>query len=369
MDRLIYNLDIFKYNIVSFIDYHFGAFFVITLCFIIAYMFRNLFSNFIINLLHKIINKTKFSTEKSSLKFLARPLKLLMVSTVVYVAFSAQKELILKLPMLFAFITKTYRLLIIFCIINFFYNTVPLLLIIFEAKKAKEPDSTALDSTIVMFLVTLIKSMIAILGILIFFSEFNININGLITGVGLGGVTFALAAKDTASNIFGGFVIISDKPFSVGDWIQTPNLEGIVENITFRSTRIRTFDDALVVVPNSSLSTSYITNWSKMNKRKIKFNVGLNYNTSEDNIRKIIKAIETYLISHENVISDSVLVRFDEFADSSLDIMVMFFVDQTSLVELKRIKEEVNFKIMSIVRNNNAEFAFPSTSVYIENSK
>lgn len=369
MDRIIYNMDILKYNIKSFIDYHFESFIFLIFCFGISYILRKSFANLVINIIHKIINKTKFSIEKSSLNFLIKPLRALFVATVVLLTFSSQKELILKLPILYGFLAKCYRLLAIYCIIYFFYNITPLFLIVFEAKKAKDPDATVLDSTIVIFFVTLIKSIIAILGVIIFLSEFNININGLITGVGLGGVTFALAAKDTASNIFGGIVIISDKPFLVGDWIQTPDLEGVVEDITFRSTRIRTFDDALIVVPNSTLASASITNWSKMNKRKIKFNISLTYSTSADTIKNIIAQIETYLISHENVLQDTVIVRFEQFAGSSLDIGITFFINQTSLIELKKIKEDVNFEIMKIVKNNNADFAFPSTSVYIENAK
>ena len=93
-------------------------------------------------------------------------------------------------------------------------------------------------------------------------SETGTNVTTIITGLGLGGLTFALAAQDTAQNLFGGLVILLDKPFAVDDWISTPNIEGVVEDITFRSTRIRTFPNALVVVPNSSLVSSPITNWS-----------------------------------------------------------------------------------------------------------
>lgn len=369
MNRILYNIDVLKYNIMNFIDYHLESFIFLIFCFVISYLLRKSFANLVINIIDKIINKTKFSIEKTSLNFLIKPLRALFVATIVFLTFSAQKELILKLPILYGFLAKCYRLLIIYCIIYFFYNITPLFLIVFEAKKAKDPDATVLDSTIVIFFVTLIKSIIAILGVLIFLSEFNININGLITGVGLGGVTFALAAKDTASNIFGGIVIISDKPFLVGDWIQTPDLEGIVEDITFRSTRVRTFDDALVVVPNSTLASASITNWSKMNKRKIKFSIGLTYDTSAETIQTIIDQIQESLIAHKNVVLDSVIVRFEEFSSSSLDISIMFFINETSLIELKKIKEEVNFVIMKIVKNNNADFAFPSTSVYIENAK
>lgn len=366
MNKLIYNLQIPLSNLFNFFNYHLMSFVIIFVFFIFSYLTKNTFTNIVINSIHKIINKTKFSIEKSSLNFLKNPLRALFVFTIVFLTFSTQKELILALPTIFTFASKCYRLLFIFFIISFFYNIAPLLLIVFESKKAKDPEATTLDSTIVMFLVTLIKSMIVVIGVFIFLGEFNINLTGLLTGVGLGGITFALAAKDTAANIFGGFVIISDKPFAVGDWIQANNLEGIVENITFRSTRIRTFDDALIIVPNSTLSSASITNWSKMNKRKIKFNIGLTYNTSEDSMKAIMKNIEAYLVSHENILSDSVLVRFDEFADSSLDIIIIFFINQTSLAELKRIKEDVNFEIMKIVRNNNAQFAFPSTSVYME---
>ena len=209
-------------------------------------------------------------------------------------------------------------------------------------------------------------TVIVIIAVLIVLGEFGVNINGLITGVGLGGLTFALAAQDTASNIFGGLVIISDKPFAVGDWIQTASIEGTVEDISFRSTRIRTFDDALLVVPNSTLSSASITNWSKMNKRKVKFNIGLTYNTAPSQVKNIIADIETFLNSHKDIVSDTPLVKLDEFGSSSLNIIVMFFTSQTSLAELKRVREEINYEILDVVHRHESSFAFPSTSVYME---
>ena len=352
------------YGIYDFFVMYFSSVIVLAVSFIAAQIFKGYFAGFIINVFHRLLSRTRLRVEKDSMEFLKKPLKLIFISTVMFFAFITQKNLMADYPLLLSFVIKMYRLTIILCIIYFIYAAVPVIMSAFN--RLKHPDSILLDDTLLIFFAKIIKAVIVIIAVLIVLGEFGVNINGLITGVGLGGLTFALAAQDTASNIFGGLVIISDKPFAVGDWIQTASIEGTVEDISFRSTRIRTFDDALLVVPNSTLSSASITNWSKMNKRKVKFNIGLTYNTAPSQVKNIIADIETFLNSHKDIVSDTPLVKLDEFGSSSLNIMVMFFTSQTSLAELKRVREEINYEILDVVHRHESSFAFPSTSVYME---
>ena len=368
MEKLIYflssSLNSLIYGIYDFFVMYFSSVIVLAVSFIAAQIFKGYFAGFIINVFHRLLSRTRLRVEKDSMEFLKKPLKLIFISTVMFFAFITQKNLMADYPLLLSFVIKMYRLTIILCIIYFIYAAVPVIMSAFN--RLKHPDSILLDDTLLIFFAKIIKAVIVIIAVLIVLGEFGVNINGLITGVGLGGLTFALAAQDTASNIFGGLVIISDKPFAVGDWIQTASIEGTVEDISFRSTRIRTFDDALLVVPNSTLSSASITNWSKMNKRKVKFNIGLTYNTAPSQVKNIIADIETFLNSHKDIVSDTPLVKLDEFGSSSLNIIVMFFTSQTSLAELKRVREEINYEILDVVHRHESSFAFPSTSVYME---
>ena len=358
------SLNRFIYGIYDFFVMYLSSVIVLAVSFIAAQIFKGYFAGFIINVFHRLLSRTRLRVEKDSMEFLKKPLKLIFISTVMFFAFITQKNLMAEYPLLLSLVIRIYRLAMILCIIYFIYAAVPVIMSAFN--RLKHPDSILFDDTLLIFFAKIIKAVIVIIAVLIVLGEFGVNINGLITGVGLGGLTFALAAQDTASNIFGGLVIISDKPFAVGDWIQTASIEGTVEDISFRSTRIRTFDDALLVVPNSTLSSASITNWSKMNKRKVKFNIGLTYNTAPSQVKNIIADIETFLNSHKDIVSDTPLVKLDEFGSSSLNIMVMFFTSQTSLAELKRVREEINYEILDIVHRHNSSFAFPSTSVYME---
>ena len=170
---------------------------------------------------------------------------------------------------------------------------------------------------------------------------------------------FRWRAQDTASNFIGGVVIVADKPFAVGDWIQTSSLEGVVEDISLRSTRIRTFKDALVVVSNSSLAADEIINWSRMNKRRVEMTLGFTYQTSRETLGKVVEGIRELLKSDENVVGDPT-VAFNEFGESSLNVTVSYFLNQTGYADYIRLKEQLNFQIMDLCESLGADFAFPS---------
>jgi len=163
--------------------------------------------------------------------------------------------------------------------------------------------------------------------------------------------------------------LIVDRTVSVGDWIQTDQVEGIVEEMSFRTTRIRTFEQALITVPNSSLANRPVINNTKRGMRRIRFDLGVMYKTSAQQLERVVKSIEAMLYEHPRVVNDTVFVRFMEFGDSSLNIMVSAFGDTTAYEEFINIRQEINFRIMDILEAEGVSAAFPSTSVYIEKSE
>lgn len=217
-----------------------------------------------------------------------------------------------------------------------------------------------IDEILIPFLSKTIRFIIVVLSLSIVAQEFGYNVNSLVAGLGIGGVAVALAAKDALGNLFGGLVIITEKPFSIGDWIMTPTVEGTVEDITFRSTKIRTFAQALVTVPNSTLANEPITNWSKMGKRRITFQLGVAYDTPKDKLERTISQIETMLKNHPGIHPDTIFVTFDQYNANSLEIFLYFFTKTTVWEEYLQVKQDVNFKIMEILEAEGVSVALPT---------
>ncbi len=263
------------------------------------------------------------------------------------------------------FVGKLFRCAIIILLAWGFYGLVGTQSNISDEIKAR----FKLDDILFPFFSKAIRFVIIALAIVLCASEWDYDINGFIAGLGLGGLAFALAAKDALANIFGGIVIIMEKPFSIGDWVMTPSVEGTVEDISFRSTRFRTFAQALVTVPNSTLANEAITNWSRMGKRRVSFYLGLNYLTSPDKIEIAVDKITQLLKSESTIHGDNVLVSFENFQESSLDILVQYFTRTTVWAENLKVKEEINLKIMRLLQTEGISMAFPSRSIYIENGE
>lgn len=220
-----------------------------------------------------------------------------------------------------------------------------------------------IDEILIPFLSKTIRFIIVALSLSIVAQEFGYNVNSLVAGLGIGGVAVALAAKDALGNLFGGLVIITEKPFSIGDWIKTPTVEGTVEDITFRSTKVRTFAQALVTVPNATLANEAITNWSKMGKRRITFQLGVNFNTPKEKLENTINKIEAMLKNHQDIHPDTIFVTFDQYNVNSLDIFLYFFTKTTVWEEFLKVKQDVNFKIMEILESEEVSVAIPTRAL------
>lgn len=222
------------------------------------------------------------------------------------------------------------------------------------------------SSMLIPFLSKVMRLVIIVLIITIVSGEWGYSINGLVAGLGLGSLAIALAAKDTLGNILGGVVIILEKPFSKGDWIMSPSTEGIVEDITFRSSKIRTFADSIVTVPNATLANEPITNWSRMGKRRITFNLGVALNSNRERLATALSRIEDELRHHDDIDPGTIMVRFNEFNESSLGIFFYFFTKTTVWAEYLAVRQNINLMILQILEEEGVRLAYPTNRVYVE---
>ncbi len=219
------------------------------------------------------------------------------------------------------------------------------------------------NQTIVTFFTKIAKALVIVFTVVIVVEEFGYDVTGLITGLGLSGLTFALAAQDIASNFMSGITILLDKPFAIGDWIAVGGMEGIVEEMNFRSTKIRTFDNALISVPNSQLGNSSVTNWTKMNYRKTNIIIGLLYSTTRETLQAVIADIYNELSQFEEIKTDSLLVKFNDFSASSLDVKISYNSFPIPGPDHFALKEKVNLKIMEVVERHDTDFAYNTVTV------
>ena len=223
------------------------------------------------------------------------------------------------------------------------------------------------DDAIISLISIILRVIIYLVGAVIVISEIGYDINGLIAGLGLGGVVVALAAQDTAKNLFGGFVILLDRPFIVGNWIELPesDIEGTVEDITFRSTRIRTFKDAVITIPNSTISNASIINWSKMNTRRINFDIDITADTPLKKVSDVINKIKILLENHPNVDNQNMYIHFNEISSNGYRLMIWYFSKLTTYSDYLDLKENINYQIMSILKSENVKIAYNTYDIHI----
>ena len=164
-----------------------------------------------------------------------------------------------------------------------------------------------------------------------------------------------------------GIVLMIDKPFVIGDWLEIGTIEGIIEDVSFRSTRIRTFTQGLVVVPNATLSNDNIINWSLMPKRRVLFELGVSYDTTEQQLTYIVEAIKKILASDEDIEKDTSIVAFDHFGDYALQIRIMYFTLKVSLAEYAEIKERINLQLLQLAEQHQITIAFPTQEIRLKN--
>jgi len=328
--------------------------------FLIFYVLRRLFARFIISKLNKLVNRTSTKIDNTVVEVIEGPLKFLPIVLGFFIA-TSYIELSIEVQDFFDLLNRTLITVFIFWLLH--QLVIPFSYIIknFEDKISKPLVNWTLKG---------LEIIIIVLGIVAVLELWGIKVGPVIAGLGLFGVAVALGAQDLFKNLISGIMILMEKRFTIGDVILVSNeVEGVVEQIGFRSTLVRRFDSTPVMIPNYKFAEQSVTNYSRRYHRRIRWLIGLEYKTNIDQLKKIRDQI-TKLITENNDFAKNensgFFVRIDSFSDSSIDMLVQAFTVTNDWSEFLRIKEELAVSIIEIVESNKAGFAFPSQSLYVE---
>ena len=328
--------------------------------FLLFYLLRRLIARFILNRLSKIVLSTTTKIDDAVIEVLDGPLKFFPVVIGFFIA-STYLDLSDQNQIFFDLINRSLITIFIFWLLHQLIIPFSFVIKNFESKISKPLVDWTLKG---------LKILVIVLGIVAILELWGIRVGPVIAGLGLFGVAVALGAQDLFKNLISGIMILMEKRFTVGDVILVSGeVEGVVEQIGFRSTLVRRFDSTPVMVPNYKFAEQSVTNYTRRHHRRIRWLIGLEYRTTIDQLRNIRNEINT-LIENENDFAKnenaSFYVRIDSFSDSSIDMLVQVFTVTNDWGEFLKTKENLAVKIIEIVENNNAGFAFPSQSLYLE---
>ncbi len=266
---------------------------------------------------------------------------------------------------LLSFLVSAVQISLSVAVIGGAYRLVGVLQVYLQ--KLAQLTQSDLDDHMVPLVTRSLRIFLVLVGSLFALQNLGFNILSLLAGLGLGGLAFALAAKDTVANVFGSLMIIIDQPFRMGDWIRTPSVEGTVEHIGFRSTRVRTFYQSVVSIPNSSLANENIDNMGLRPMRRVKGTIGLVYSTPTSKIQEFVEGVREIISSHPQTDHSNYHVYFNNYGASSLDVMLYFFLQVPDWSEELKQKGVIYSQILDLAKKLNVQFAFPSRSIYMQN--
>ena len=326
---------------------------------LIAFLFRGFVISVILNALGKLADKTESKIDDEILNALRKPIGFIPVTVALYIC-----TLILPISGLVGDIaTNIVKAFVIFTIFSALSNSIKPIFVALST-------SSWLTASMQMWLERASRFIVWVIGVAIILDIFGIQIGPLVAGLGLFSVAVALGAQDFFKNLIAGILIIGEHRFQPGDRIEVSGqLHGIVETIGFRSTVVRTFDTAPMTIPNKDLSDVKVINHGDMENRRLNWKINLIYSTTVEQLEAIRTEIKNYIINSDDFVSDPDLdpvVRVVELGSSSIDILIVAYSDPVGFAAYNEVKENLIFNIMRIVKENNSEFAYPSTSLYVE---
>ncbi len=329
-----------------------------------AFFFKKSISKYLSNLLYKSIkNHVEEVASEKLFDLLHKPTSLFIVLVISYIAtnhleFPSQWNLAPDNKFgLRMFIQRSYLGIMVISI-----SWITLRLTEFGSlvllKKAEKTDSKQNDQ-IISFSKEFTKIIIIILSFfLVLGTVFNVDIGAIIAGLGIGGLALALAAKESLENLLASFTIFFDKPFVVGDLVQVGNISGTVEKVGFRSTRIRTLEKSFLTIPNKKMVDSELDNLSLRTFRRVHQNIRLAWETNAEQVDGIVKDLQIYIDQHPQTNQEG-KICFIDFGNGSLDILVQYFLNNLDMGVFLKVKQEVNFKILEIIKKHQAQLAEP----------
>ena len=359
-------------NAITWLNTYFGGeIFGITIAqFVLAFVailvgiiFKRILVNYIERKIESFVEKTEAKWDDLLFEAIVKPLNAFIMIAALHVAVFFLVVSLEKFPV--EFIGKSFTVCLGIAIIWLVYRLAEVLATYIDELLSLKDDG--LRGQFMPMIRKALRIFVVIVGILTVLATIGVNITGLAALMSVGALAFSMGSKDSVANLVGTFNILSDRPYKVGDWITVGgDIDGDVEEIGFRSTKIRMFDKTLMTVPNGTLAAATIKNWSEMPKRRIKMTIGLTYDTTPDQMRKALKAIEEILETDEGVDQDYKLVQFTDFGASSLDVFLYYFSKTTVWKEYLDVRERVNLKIMERMAEIGVETAFPTQTMHLK---
>lgn len=318
-----------------------------------------------IDVAERLIGKTETLWDDALLEAARIPVRLvfwvigLSVSMELLQAVSAEENA------LFEFVPQARRIAFIIIIAMFLSRFIS-----YTEKNLIDPGRMRkpMDQSTAAAIAKLLRVSVIITSLLIILQTMGYSISGVLAFGGIGGMAVAFAAKDLLANFFGGMMVYLDKPFRVGDWVRSPDrsIEGSVEDIGWRLTRIRTFDQRPLYIPNAMFTSIVLENPSRMFNRRINEKIGIRYDDWQK-MPGIVADVRTMLVDHEDLETENrtLIVNFDSYGASHLEFFIYTFTKTTQWVQYHEIKQDVLMKIMNIVHEHGAEFAFPTRTLHL----
>ncbi len=338
-----------------------GHYVTLFLILALAFVFHRILSFVLTSVILRYLEKwLKGAVAVDFIHQVARPLSYLIVYVAIIVLVPT-----LKLPpfhqkylqLLLQLMASIYGIMI-------FYRVVDLLGAYFE-KIAEKTEST-LDDHLVPLARTLTKILVVLGGIALILQNWGINITALLAGLSIGGLAFAFAAQDTIRNFFGSIMIFVDKPFQIGDWVVFDGGEGTVEEVGIRSTRVRTFYNSLVYVPNGKLADMMVDNMGLRQYRRFNTKITITYSTSPEQVDAFVQGLRRIVDTHPNTRKDYYQIFFNNMSATSLDVLFYIFFEVPDWTEELRARHDVLLAIMNLAKALGVEFAFPTETIHID---
>lgn len=258
------------------------------------------------------------------------------------------------------------RMMVVVSLVWAAYRFVDVIADVLSQKAAKT--ESKLDDQLVPLVRKALKIVTVVAGALSILQNLNVNVASLLAGLGIGGVAIALAAKDTVANFFGSVMIFVDKPFQIGDWVSIAGVEGIVEEVGFRSTRVRTFYNSLVTIPNAKFTEASIDNYGRRRYRRTFITLNLTYDTTPEKMQAFVEGIRAIIQANSHTRKDYYEVHMSGFGAHSLDVMVYFFFEVPTWSDELRERHYVYLEILRLAKELGVEFAFPTRTLHIESA-
>tara|TARA_R110000868_G_scaffold368227_2_gene631237 strand:+ start:8814 stop:10499 length:1686 start_codon:yes stop_codon:yes gene_type:complete len=327
---------------------------------LIGVILRKVFEFILDNYIRRVTEKTKFTWDDDLLDGVERPSGFIFIMTFFLISYTnLQLSVTINL-----YLSSILEIGISVGFVWLFYNLADVFAKYLTVITSKTDNK--LDDQLVPLIRKTLRFFVIVMGVILVLQNNGYNVASLIAGLGIGGLAVALAAKDTLANFFGSITIFADRPFKIGDWIVVGSVEGTVEEVGFRTTRVRTFYNSLVSVPNSQVATTDIDNYGMRQYRRLKTVLNLTYSTSPEQMEAFVEGLKGIVKANKNFRQDFYEIHFNSFGAHSLDVLVYVFFDVPDWSTELQQRHNFLLEILRLAKEVGVEFAFPTQTLHVD---